>query len=168
MLSTVKNTKIAIYPGSFDPITKGHLDVLERASHLFDKVFIAIALNTSKQSLFSAEERLTLIKDNLHNFKNVEAIEFRGLTIDLAKKLNAKAIIRGLRAVSDFEYEFQLAQMNRHMDPEIETIFLMPNQDYFYISSNLIKNVSHFSPEKVKQFVPKNVLNALKLKFQHQ
>lgn len=160
--------KTAIYPGSFDPVTNGHLDVLKRALDLFDNVILAIAINTEKQSLFPIEQRLELIRESIKDLPNAEVQIFKGLTIDLAKSVNAKAIIRGLRAVSDFEYEFQLAQMNRHMDPEIETIFLMPNQEYFYTSSNLIKSISNFSPERIAKFVPSHVLDTLKEKFKDQ
>lgn len=159
--------KIAIYPGTFDPVTNGHLDVLKRALYIFDKVIVAIAVNTSKTPIFSKEERLTLIKENLHKYPNAEVITFHGLTVDFAKEKNAHAIIRGLRAISDYEYEFQLAQMNRHLDSNIETIFLMPNQEYFYTSSQLIKAISQFSPKRVSAFVPKNVLEALVTKYSH-
>lgn len=154
--------KTAIYPGTFDPITNGHLDVLERACKLFDKVVIAIANNTKKTPLFSLEERLKLIQDNLNKYPNARVELLNGLTVDFAKEQGASALIRGLRAVSDFEYEFQLAQMNRHMESSVETIFLMPSQAYFYTSSQLIKAISSLSPERVAPFVPSNVLQALK------
>lgn len=157
--------KTAVYPGTFDPLTFGHLDVIDRACHLFDKVIVAIAINSSKKPVFSKDERLALIQDNIKDFPKVEVHSFEGLTIDFAKENNACAIIRGLRAVSDFEYEFQLAQMNRHLDTDIETIFLMPNQEYFYTSSQLIKAVSQHSPERIAKFVPANVLEALKKHF---
>ncbi len=157
--------RIAIYPGSFDPVTNGHLDVLKRASALFDKVIVGIATNTRKGSMFTKEKRKELVEGNLGNFENVEVKIFDGLTVDMARKEGANVLIRGLRAVSDFEYEFQLAQMNRHMDDEIETIFLMPSQDYFYTSSQLIKGVSRFASERVKKFVPENVLRALEESF---
>lgn len=157
--------KIAIYPGTFDPLTLGHLDVLERACRLFDKVIIAIALNSKKSPLFTKEERLTLITENIKNIPNAEVSFFEGLTVDFAKKNNAKAIIRGLRAISDFEYEFQLAQMNRHLNNTIETIFLMPNQEYFYTSSQIIKAISQHDANRIAKFVPANVLEALKKYF---
>lgn len=155
----------AIYPGTFDPLTYGHLDVLGRACNLFDKVIIAIAINTEKKPIFSTEERLEMIKANLPQFPKAEVQSFKGLTVDFAKANKAHAIIRGLRAVSDFEFEFQLAQMNRHLGSDIETIFLMPNQEYFYTSSQIIKAVSKHNPERISKFVPKNVLEILKKHF---
>ena len=152
---------IAVYPGTFDPITLGHLDVLHRACQLFDEVIIAIARNPKKTPLFDLDERRRLIEENLENIPNTSVTVFDGLTVEYAKSMGAKAIIRGLRAVSDFEYEFQMAQMNRHLDDQIETIFLMPNQSFFYTSSQLIKAVAEFSAERVDEFVPENVLKAL-------
>lgn len=157
--------KTAIYPGTFDPLTYGHLDVLGRACNLFDKVIIAIAINTEKKPIFTTEERIDMIKENLDRFPKAEVQSFKGLTVEFAKMNNAHAIIRGLRAVSDFEFEFQLAQMNRHLDPQIETIFLMPNQEYFYTSSQIIKAVAKHNPERIAKFVPKNVLEILKRHF---
>ncbi|OIO60280.1 MAG: pantetheine-phosphate adenylyltransferase [Verrucomicrobia bacterium CG_4_10_14_3_um_filter_43_23] len=154
----------AIYPGTFDPITKGHLDVLGRACHLFDEVVLAIANNSQKTPFFTKEERLELAKENVKDFKNVEVIGFEGLTVDLARRIGAIALIRGMRAVSDFEFEFQMAQMNRQMDESVETIYLMPSHDYFFTSSTLIKSVARFSPERVEKLVPENVLNAFKAK----
>lgn len=157
--------RIAVYPGTFDPVTNGHLDVLQRACHLFDEVIVAIAMNANKYPIFSQTERKALIEVNVKNLPNVKVEMFDGLTVNFAKKMKACAIIRGLRAVSDFEYEFQMAQMNRHLDDDIETIFLMPSQDHFYTSSKLIKSVSEFSVEDVAAFVPENVKEALKKHF---
>ncbi len=157
--------RIAIYPGTFDPVTYGHLDVLKRACRLFDKVIIAVALNEKKKPIFSREERVQLIHENTKDFSQIEVQMFEELTMDFAKAVGASAIIRGLRAISDFEFEFQMAQMNRQIEGSIETIFLMPNQDYFYTSSNMIKEVARFNPEAVKKFVPPNVLKKLKLYF---
>ena len=123
--------KSAIYPGSFDPVTNGHLDVLRRACRIFDRVIVAVANNMSKTATFSDEERVQLIKENTKEMDQVEVVAFDGLIVDLAKQLGAVALIRGLRAVSDFEHEFQMAQMNRHLDESIETVFLMPNENYF-------------------------------------
>jgi pantetheine-phosphate adenylyltransferase len=152
--------KIGIYPGSFDPVTNGHLDVINRARSIFDKVVVAVARNPSKEPLFSPEERVSLIEENLVNRPNISVIAFDGLIVDLAEKLNAVALIRGLRAVSDFEHEFQMAQMNRHLDDKIETIFLMPNERYFFTSSNLIKQVFKFT-DREKHLIPENVHQAL-------
>ena len=154
----------AIYPGTFDPITNGHLDVIQRACHIFDHVTVVIAPNKSKQPLFSLEERIQLVSQVIPPFKNSSVEVLEGLTVDFARKVNAVAIVRGLRAISDFEYEFQMAQMNRHLADEIETIFLMPRQDYFYISSNLVKSVAEFSVQRVAKFVPPVVLQAMRAK----
>lgn len=158
--------KIAIYPGSFDPITNGHLDVINRGRHIFDKVVVAVARNSAKTPLFTAEERVELIRENVRNRPNIEVLAFDGLIVDLARKLDAVALIRGLRAVSDFEHEFQMAQMNRHLDDRIETIFLMPNERYFFTSSNLVKQVFQFT-DREKHLIPENVHAALSQKFGH-
>lgn len=157
-------TKIAIYPGSFDPVTNGHLDIINRGRHIFDKVVVAVARNAAKDPLFTSEERVALLEENLQNRPNIEVIAFDGLIVDLAEQLNAVALIRGLRAVSDFEHEFQMAQMNRHLDDKIETIFLMPNERYFFTSSNLVKQVFRFT-DRERHLIPANVHNALSKKF---
>jgi pantetheine-phosphate adenylyltransferase len=153
-----------IYPGTFDPITYGHLDVLERATTLFDKVTLAVAHNPGKGPLFSAEERVAMIRPNLAKFSNVEVTTFGGLLVDFAVAQKAVAIIRGLRALSDFEFEFNMALMNRHLKPEIETLFVMPNESYSYTSSNLVKQVARYGGD-VTNFVPANVAEALKKAF---
>jgi pantetheine-phosphate adenylyltransferase len=153
--------KTAIYPGTFDPVTNGHLDVLERACGICSKVIIAIAEMNAKQTLFTVEERIQLIKENLPTQKNVSVTSFNCLLVDFAVEIGAEVIIRGLRAVSDFDFEFQMTQMNRHFNPDIETIFLMPTQEYFFTSSSLIKDVAGYS-EKIGKFVPPNVAKALK------
>ena len=131
--------KVAIYPGSFDPITYGHMDIIDRATNLFDKVIIAIAKNEAKNHLFTLEDRIKLAKNIYKDNSNVEVLGFpRQLTVDVAKENNACAIIRGLRAVSDFEYEFQLATMNRSLAPDVESIFLTPKESLIYVSSSLI------------------------------
>ena len=152
--------KKAIYPGSFDPITNGHIDVIHRAQNLFDSIVIAVAKNTNKKSLFSVEKRVQLIKENFADYENISVIPFDGLIIDLAQEQKALALIRGLRAVSDFDYEFQMAQMNRHLNDQIETVFLMPSEKYFFTSSNLIKQVFQFT-ERERLLIPPNVHKAL-------
>ncbi len=158
--------RIALYPGSFDPITNGHLDVINRGRRIFDKVVVAVATNAAKEPLFTAEERVALIEENLVDRPNIEVVAFDGLIVDLAEQINAVALIRGLRAVSDFEHEFQMAQMNRHLDEKIETIFLMPNEQFFFTSSNLVKQVFKFT-DREKRLIPANVHAALSEKFGH-
>ena len=152
---------LCIYPGTFDPITYGHLYVLERATHLFDHVLVAVAHNPDKGPLFSAEQRLELIKPNIDQYSNVSVTSFRGLLVDFAMERKAVAIIRGLRAMSDFEFEFNMALMNRHLQPAVETIYVMPNEDYSYTSSHLVKQVSKYGGD-VAKFVPANVAAALR------
>ncbi|HEY5601873.1 MAG TPA: pantetheine-phosphate adenylyltransferase [Gammaproteobacteria bacterium] len=154
------NTLIAIYPGTFDPITKGHTDLVERALHLFDKVIVAVAENTAKEPVFSLEERLGMAKVALAKQPGVEILPFHGLLVEFAKQHQAKAILRGLRAVSDFEYEFQLAGMNRKLAPEIETLFLTPAEKYAYISSSLVREIAALGGD-VSPFVHKNVMAEL-------
>ena len=158
--------KIAIYPGSFDPITNGHLDVLKTAAAIFDKVIIAVAYNSEKQGGFlSGEERVDLIKKSIKDFDNVEVDSFQGLTVDYARKKNAKVLIRGLRAVSDFEFEMQLSQTNSALDKEIKTIFLTTRPKYNFISSSSVKEVISLGGDCSK-FVPQEVNDYLKQKFQ--
>ena len=153
---------IALYPGTFDPVTNGHLDVLSRATRLFDRVIVAVSgTSSSKQTVFDAETRVSLVRENISEKDRVSVEAFDGLLVDYAKKRGASVLVRGLRAVSDFEYEFQMAQMNRHLDPDLETIFLMPNEKYFYTSSQLIKQV-HLYGNRETDLVPQNVLVALR------
>lgn len=153
-----------IYPGTFDPITYGHLDVLSRAARLFDRVTVAIAENPGKDPLFSPEERLEMVLSNVTRLKNVRVTIFGGLLVDFAMKQKAVAIIRGLRALSDFEFEFNMALMNRHLEPKIEAIFVMPNEQFSYTSSSLVKQVARYGGQ-VGKFVPPNVAKALKRAF---
>ena len=160
----MKFMKVAIYPGSFDPITLGHMDIIDRACSLFDKIIIAIAKSETKDPLFSLEDRLKLAKTIYKNNSQVEVIGFpRQLTVDVAKEHNACAIIRGLRAVSDFEYEFQLATMNRSLAPDIESIFLTPKESLIYVSSSLIKEICDLKGD-ISKFVDPIVEQALKAK----
>lgn len=149
-------TRIAIYPGSFDPITNGHLDVIERATRLFDQIIVAIAENESKEPLFTLKEREQMAAAAIHRWKNVSVDHFPGLLVDYAAKRKACAIVRGLRAVSDFEFEFQMALMNRNLNPDIETIFLMPKDEYSYLSSRIIKEIVRLGGN-IDGFVPPSV-----------
>ena len=153
-----------IYPGTFDPITHGHLDVLARAAKLFDRVTVAIADNPGKAPLFTIQQRLEMVRPNVAQFSNVTVTNFTGLLVDFAIAQEAHAIIRGLRALSDFEFEFNMALMNRHLKPEIETIFVMPNEQFSYTSSTLVKQVARYGGD-VAHFVPPNVGEALKAAF---
>lgn len=152
--------KTIVYPGTFDPITNGHIDLVERASKLFGKVVIGIASNRQKSPLFTIEERIQLAKECLKHIPNVEIYGFNSLLVDFVEQFNADAIMRGLRAVSDFEYEFQMANMNRALSPEIESIFLTPSEKFSYISSSLVREISSLKGD-VSQFVPANVAEAL-------
>jgi pantetheine-phosphate adenylyltransferase len=158
--------RVAIYPGSFDPITYGHMDIIERGCGLFDKVVVAIAKSEAKNPMFTLEDRINLAKSIYEGNDKVEVVGFpRKLTVDLAKDYNACAIIRGLRAVSDFEYEFQLATMNRSLAPDIESIFLTPKETLIYVSSSLIKEISDLKGD-ISKFVHPIVEKALKAKLQ--
>tara|TARA_B100001123_G_C15036507_1_gene917639 strand:+ start:200 stop:694 length:495 start_codon:yes stop_codon:yes gene_type:complete len=157
---------IAIYPGSFDPITNGHLDIIDRASKLFDKVFIGISKESiTKDFLFNDDQRMSLVKENTKHLSNVESIVFDGLLVNYAQKMNINIIIRGLRAFSDFESEFQMSLMNRKLNTSINTVFLMPHEKYTHISSSIIKEVSSLHGD-VSDYVPKSVLLALNNKYE--
>jgi pantetheine-phosphate adenylyltransferase len=156
--------KRAIYPGSFDPVTNGHLDVVERARKLFDEVIVAVAHNDEKQPLFSHTERLDLLAQTVGKIDKVRIAQFEGLLVEFALKEKASAVIRGLRAVSDFEFEFQMALMNRKLEGAVETIFLMPKEEFTYLSSRLVKEIARLGGD-VSKFVPGIVATALKKKF---
>ena len=158
--------KIGIYPGSFDPITYGHLDILERGLALFDTVIVAIAFNIQKQGLFSVEERKELIRESVKGNGNVIIDSFEGLLVDYVTKMDARFVIRGLRAITDFEYEFQMASMNRTLNAEVDTVFMMTSKDYFFVSSRTIKEVASFGGS-ITQCVPNVVEEALRKKFGH-
>ena len=163
-LMTCPNPKIALYPGTFDPITNGHVDLVQRALKIFDKVVIAIAFAHHKKPLFSFDERVALVEEIFKDSQNVSVVGFEGLLVDFAKQQNAHAVIRGLRAVSDFEYEFGLASMNRSLDENFEAVFLTPSQEYSFVSSTLVREVAKLGGD-VSKFVPPAVLTAFGQKF---
>jgi pantetheine-phosphate adenylyltransferase len=146
----------AIYPGTFDPITNGHLDILNRASQLFEEVYVVVAVNVRKQTLFSLPERLELIRGCASSIRNVHVSSFEGLTVDCLRRFGASVVIRGLRAVSDFEYEFQMALMNKKLDSACETVYLMPSEQYTYLNSSVIREISALGGS-VSEFVPASV-----------
>jgi pantetheine-phosphate adenylyltransferase len=152
--------RTAIYPGSFDPLTNGHLDVIERAVKLFDRVIVAVAKNESKNPLFTIEERLDMVRRSLRHLRQVEADSFDCLLVDYVEGRSAHAIVRGLRAISDFEFEFQLALMNRKLNERVETIFMMPKDTYSFLSSRMIKEIARLGGD-VRAFVPPYVRTAL-------
>jgi pantetheine-phosphate adenylyltransferase len=154
----------ALYPGTFDPITFGHIDIIERARKVFDILVIAVADNREKNPLFAINERIEMIKKSLKNPNEIEVTTFDGLTAEYAKSIGAAAIVRGIRAVSDFEYEFQMALMNRKMQPEVETVFFTPNEKHSYISSSLVKDIARRGGD-VSCFVPDIVKKKLSKKF---
>jgi len=156
--------KIAVYPGSFDPVTYGHIDVLERALNIFDKVIVALGDNPDKTSLFTVEERLEMLKESLKDFKNIEIATFSGLLLDFVRKKKATVIVRGLRAVSDFDYEFQRALLNRRIATDIETVFIMTRGKYCYLNSSIVKEMAQFKGD-VSALVPEIVQKKLKEKF---
>lgn len=155
--------RIAVVPGSFDPITLGHIDIVKRSSKIFDEVHVSVLKNTSKKSLFTTEERVSMIEEAVKDIPNVIVHSFHGLLVDFCKEINAKTIVRGLRAVSDFEYEMQLTSMNKKLDDNIETLYMMTNNNYSFISSSVVKEVAKFKRD-VSEFVPSNVNQALKEK----
>ena len=160
-METKIEEKIAIYPGSFDPVTKGHIDILERASKMFDKVIIAVLKNNDKKSLIPVEDRVNLIKEAVKEIKNASVDSFDGLTVEYARKKGAKFLIRGLRAVSDFEYEMQLSQANMSIAPDIGTVFFFIKPKYNFISSGIVKEVASYG-EDISKFAPNCVVEYLK------
>ena len=156
---------IAVYPGTFDPFTNGHKDLVQRAaSNIFDKVYICVAENSRKDTLFSLDERIELARKSLSEIENIEVIGFNGLLVDFAKVLKAKVILRGLRVVSDFEYEFQMSSMNKKLNDGIESIFLTPSESYAFLSSSLVKEIAELGGD-VSEFVSKEVKEALHKKY---
>ena len=151
----------AIYPGSFDPVTNGHLDVIDRARKLFDEVIVAVAHNDQKKPLFTLDERLALLRETIGTLPNVQIAPLDGLLVEFAVSQNATAVVRGLRAVSDFEFEFQMALMNRNLEPRVETIFLMPKEEYTYLSSRIVKEIARLGGD-VAKFVPPLVAGKLR------
>lgn len=159
-------TNIALYPGSFDPVSNGHIDMIRKAATLFERVVVAVATNASKKALFTADEKVKLIQDNLQDLPNVDIVKHTGgLTVDLAVELNANILLRGLRSVKDFEYETNIAAMNKTQNKEIETIFLMADEKYRFVSSSLIKEVAMFGGD-ISGLVPENVNAAIKKKYE--
>jgi len=156
--------KIAVVPGSFDPVTYGHLDIIKRGASVFDEIHVVVLNNSSKKPLFSVEERMDLIRQVTSSIPNVQVDSFSGLLVDYARSINANAIVRGLRAVSDFEYEMQITSMNRVLDEKIETFFIMTNNQFSFLSSSIVKEVAKYGGE-ITEFVPKQVELALKEKF---
>lgn len=158
-------TKVAVYPGSFDPITNGHLDIIQRAAKIFDKVIVAVIENPDKKnSLFTADDRIKLINKVVSKLDNVEVESFKGLTVNYMKQKNARVIIRGLRAVSDFEFELQMASINNKLDPEIETLFMMTNNRFSYLSSSAVKQIAMYGG-CIKDLVPDEIIKDIVKRF---
>ncbi len=156
--------RVAVYPGSFDPVTLGHLDVIERTAKIVDKLIVGVLNNNSKTPLFSVEERVSMLKEVTKHIPNVEIISFSGLLVDFAQQNNVNIIVRGLRAITDFEYELQLSQTNRIVNPEVDTIFLTTNLQYAYLSSSIVKEVAMYGGD-VSRFVPEYVIDKIYNKF---
>lgn len=156
--------QLAVYPGTFDPVTFGHTDLVGRAARVFDQVVVAIAESPHKKPLFSLDERIAMARRAMADHRNVEVLGFDNLLMDFVKSINAKVIVRGLRAVSDFEYEFQLASMNRHLESTVETLFMTPDEDFSFISSSLVKEIARLGG-KVSEFVGPEVEAALRARF---
>ena len=153
--------KITVYPGTFDPVTYGHVDVVKRVAALYDKVYVAVAVSERKDTLFTVDERVAMLKAAVSEFENVRVERFEGLVVDYALSKSAKVVIRGIRMISDFEYEFQMALTNRQLQPQVETVFMMPNAEYSYLSSRLIKEIASLGAD-VSKFVPPHVEKQLR------
>lgn len=158
--------KIGVYPGSFDPITNGHLDIVDRGRVLFDRLIVSIAVNSAKESLFSVEERLELMRSVLGNRENVEVSSFNGLLVDYAREVGATSIMRGIRAVTDFEYEYAIYQINRDLNPEVDTVFLLAGKQFTFLSSTMIKEAARYG-RCMDEYAPAVVNQALLRKFSH-
>lgn len=163
MMADNAEKRVAVFPASFDPVTKGHLDLIDRASAVFDELVVSVARNVAKSGTFTVDERLELLEAAIGGRTGIRVTSFDGLLVDYARRIGARAVIRGLRAVSDFEYEFEMALMNRHLYPEVETLFLMTSQEYFYVSSSRLKELVRFGID-VEEFVPPIVAARLKEK----
>ncbi|HCN61196.1 MULTISPECIES: pantetheine-phosphate adenylyltransferase [Mammaliicoccus] len=159
--------RIAVVPGSFDPITLGHIDIIKRSAKIFDEIHVSVLQNASKKGLFSTDERVALIEEAVQDVPNIVVHSFHGLLVDFCKEINARTIVRGLRAVSDFEYEMQLTSMNKKLDDDIETLYMMTNNNYSFISSSVVKEVAQFNGD-ISEFVPENVNKALKEKIKNK
>lgn len=154
---------VAIYPGSFDPVTNGHLDLIARGAKIFDRLIVAVLRNTEKEPLFAVDERIEMLREACARWSNVEADVFEGLLVDYARKKNAQVVLRGIRAISDYEYELQMALMNRKLEPNLETVFMMPAETYSYLSSRLVKEVFRLGGD-ISNLVPPTVLDRLRAK----
>ncbi len=159
--------KIAVYPGSFDPITNGHLDIIKRSARIFDKVYVSVLINSSKSSAFSMEERMEMIKEVTKDFPNVEVDSFDGLLVNYVKEKNASVVVRGLRAITDFEYEFQMALMNRKLQEDIETLFMMTSGKYSYLSSSVVKEIASHGG-CLKDLVPDTLIEKIENKLRRK
>jgi len=156
-----KQVSVALFPASFDPVTNGHLDVARRALRIFDRLVLAVAVNVAKEGVFSVEERVELLRGEFVGDSNVTVTSFNSLSVDFARDVGANVIIRGVRAMSDFEYEFEMALMNKHLNSEVETVFMMPSQEYLYVSSSRLKELVRFGRD-VEEFVPAEVAKQLR------